>query len=209
MEKNDNSFIKNAVLLAVGILGLKYILQKISFNPSINVESSDTIIDYAPPIVEIINKLPPAEEEITPNPDDGDNTGGDGDTIDPRSAEPILDYAPVYEKIIHKLPPVESEIKSEIDSNPTYIKKLPDPYPVTETPPITEKSDIISSIKGVFVDMVNELMLGDKTWYYSQQDVINMERLKPIGSSTRNPQCCEFVKNNQKENQLPTKDIFY
>ena len=209
MERNDSSFIKNVGLLAIGLLGLKYIFQKVNFNPSVNVEPSDTIIDFAPPNVEIINNLPPVKKEITPNPDDGDNTDGGEQTIDPQPVDHVIDYTPLNEEIIHKLPPVENEIKADPDNSTTYIKKLPDPYPVTEIAPITEKSDIISSIKGVFVDMVNELMLGDKTWYYSQQDVINMEKLKPIGSNTPNPHCCEFVENNEKENQLPTKEIFY
>jgi len=238
MRKDENKFIKNAVLLGLGLLGLKYILPKIIFAPAINIDVPEPIIDYALPDKEIIDTL-----------DDDNNSGsgggsGNGNSDDgktyPEDSDPdiIIDYAapPIddnpnpsddgktnpVDHIIDYSPPID-DIDPPYPGSSTYSTKDsprldPDPYkppsgdntyPIRkETLPIASKTTVISAMKGVFFDMINEMMLGDRTWFYSQQDVIDMEKIKTYRNSANN-HCCDFVENNEVAERQHYKEIFY
>lgn len=252
-EKNENKFIQNAILIGIGIFGLKYIIPGIKlpniklpdypdFNSSNNnyndiyasnymqsTNSSDSnyndnrktypekdhIIDYSPPI------------EEDPNPEDDGNDDGKINPVDK-----IIDYSPPIEKVNPSIQTYSTKGSPEIDPGiyeppagaSTYPTKGspeldPDPFippgsgdtlPIREKiEPIESKTSLISSMKGVFFNMFNELMLGDRTWYFSQQDIINMERLHPKRVNMQNPSCSKFVKSTPRVNQLPNKEIFY
>ena len=244
MRKDNNKIIKNAALIGLGLLGLKYVLPKIMLTPTINVDSPEHIIDF----VYLKDNNYPLTDNGSDGSDYSNGSGSDGDSGSNSGntgldTEPIIDYAPPvddtypikdypndpgldpypvdppdpnpvdppnFEKIINNAPPYEDIISKEIrTSSKSDSEPIIDTSPIIKTYPIKKTSTIASTMKGIFFDMFNELMLGDKTWYYSQQDIINMERLKPFDSNIPNPHCCKFIENNQSEKQLPNKEIFY
>jgi len=254
-EKNENKFIQNAILIGLGILGLKYIIPgiklpniKLPDYPNINSSNNNYNDFYAsnymqstnssdsnyndnrktsPEKDHIIDYSPPVEK----NPNPGDDGNDDG-KINPASK--IIDYSPPIEEVDPNIPVNSYSTKGSPEIDPgiyeppaggsTYPTKGspeldPDPFippgsgdtlPIREKiEPIASKTSLVSSMKGVFFNMFNELMLGDRTWYFSQQDIINMERLHPNVGSKQNPSCSKSVKSNSKVNQLPNKEIFY
>ncbi len=188
-QKQDN-FIRNALFIGLGswllLKNIVPIFKVQSTHASANGSNDDMI---APPYFSPEETAERSYYPDNPYPLPPENDGNDGNNDEGKmQIEPPL-----------PLP----ELGPPLSDPPTPLPIKP-PIPM----PIVKKKVASSSIKGIFMDMLDEFELGDRTWFYSSQDMIDGERPFPERMAHVSS-CCNFIPTRKKRAEEPTEKIYY
>jgi len=280
MAKSDNTFIKNAALIGIGFLGLKYLIPLLEFPNSsgvnIDIDSpdfdaiyhndaywdngpnynesiterneplddiyigpadiqyddsnknnpvDDILIDPDPnpggspdgdndsqknnPVDRIIDFILPPDD-INPNPGSGNSEYSKGDPrLDPDPIPYFPNHKPIKRNSTNRTPKINIAQSKAISKQKQITSKS---FPSTRTIEYSKerpKGGLFGLIKGSVFDLLDESLIGDSTYLFSEQEIVDNERILIRKNNTSGGSSCQNFRINDAIRKVKMRKIFY